>query len=98
MEVFGVDWEGLHDDALLQAQRANNYMQEGSTSWIGRAGPPENLNEVLVESPTEVLEVNEIQGLDAEVAPWIGSSRNEDVVLAWTRGLMYARRICGNIF
>ncbi|KAJ7120403.1 hypothetical protein C8R44DRAFT_623637 [Mycena epipterygia] len=52
LEVYGVNWEGLHDDALLQSQRNNNRAESGWNSWIGRTGPPEHLNEVPIESPT----------------------------------------------
>ncbi|KAJ7026741.1 hypothetical protein C8F04DRAFT_1238490 [Mycena alexandri] len=51
LEVYGVNWEGLHDDTLLQSQRENNAEETGWTSWLGRVGPPEHLNEVPVESP-----------------------------------------------
>ncbi|KAJ7046023.1 hypothetical protein C8F04DRAFT_1227305 [Mycena alexandri] len=51
LEVYSVDWEGLHDDTLLHSQRENNAEETGWTSWLGRVGPPEHLNEVPVESP-----------------------------------------------
>ncbi|KAJ7036420.1 hypothetical protein C8F04DRAFT_954016, partial [Mycena alexandri] len=51
LEVYGVDWEGPHDDTLLHSQRENNAEETGWTSWLGRVGPPEHLNEVPVESP-----------------------------------------------
>ncbi|KAJ6541940.1 hypothetical protein B0H19DRAFT_1077691 [Mycena capillaripes] len=38
LEVHGVDWEALHDDALLESRQENNPADEGSTSWIGRTG------------------------------------------------------------
>jgi len=37
---------------LLQSQRANNSDREGWSSWVGRVGPPENLNEVSRASST----------------------------------------------
>jgi len=48
-----VEWEALHDDALLESRQENNHLDEGSTSWIGRTGPPplDQLNEVAVEPP-----------------------------------------------
>ncbi|KAJ7867303.1 hypothetical protein B0H13DRAFT_2236738 [Mycena leptocephala] len=51
LEVYGVDWEGLHDEVLLDSQRNNNSSEDGWTSWLGRSGPPEHLNEVPVEPP-----------------------------------------------
>src|SRR6202050_19966 len=29
LEVYGVDWEGLHDEWLLNSQQANNPISEG---------------------------------------------------------------------
>ncbi|KAJ7017993.1 hypothetical protein C8F04DRAFT_978180 [Mycena alexandri] len=40
LEVYGVDWEGLHDVTLLHSQRENNAEETGWTSWLGRVGPP----------------------------------------------------------
>ncbi|KAJ7830386.1 hypothetical protein B0H13DRAFT_2240639 [Mycena leptocephala] len=36
LEVYGIDWQGLHDDNLLQSQAQNNSTAEGSSSWIAR--------------------------------------------------------------
>lgn len=35
LEVYGVDWEGLHDEQLLCSQGANNPMHKGWSSWVG---------------------------------------------------------------
>lgn len=51
LEVYGLDWEALQDDTLRASHAANNPLSEGWTSWIGRTGPPEHLNEVSLESP-----------------------------------------------
>jgi hypothetical protein len=40
LEVYGVDWEDLQDDQLLQSQRDNNPQQEGWKSWAPRASGP----------------------------------------------------------
>jgi hypothetical protein len=32
LEVYGVDWEGLHDIHLLQSQQQNNDPQKGGLS------------------------------------------------------------------
>ncbi len=50
LEVYGVDWEALRDDRLLQSQEEGNA-DEGFTSWVGRQGPPQNLNEVRLDPP-----------------------------------------------
>ncbi|KAF8174169.1 hypothetical protein K438DRAFT_1610186 [Mycena galopus ATCC 62051] len=49
LEVYGIDWEGLRDDALLDSQQRNNPSAEGATSWVGRIGP---INHSLQCSPT----------------------------------------------
>ncbi|KAJ3753686.1 hypothetical protein EV360DRAFT_96915 [Lentinula raphanica] len=49
LEVFGVDWEGLRDDALLSLLR-RNYSHEGSGSWLGQRGPPPELNRVTLRT------------------------------------------------
>ena len=55
LEVYGVDWEGLYDDQLLQSQKENNSADEGWSSWVGQQGPPAHLNEVSVDPPTHNL-------------------------------------------
>ncbi|KAF8055696.1 hypothetical protein FPV67DRAFT_1567427 [Lyophyllum atratum] len=54
LEVFGMDWEGLREDNLLQSREANNPRNEDSGSWLGRVGPPEHLNEVPLHAPQDV--------------------------------------------
>ncbi|KAJ7705834.1 hypothetical protein B0H14DRAFT_3099686 [Mycena olivaceomarginata] len=43
LEVYGIDWQGLRDNGVLQSQAQNNSMGEGSSSWVGRTGPPPDL-------------------------------------------------------
>ncbi|KAG6912999.1 hypothetical protein DXG01_010493, partial [Tephrocybe rancida] len=45
LEVFGVDWEAIRDERLLQSLEANNPRNEGSDSWLQHSGPPEHMNE-----------------------------------------------------
>ena len=99
IEVYGVNWEGLGNDRLLQSQRENNSANEGSTSWIGRIGPPQNLNEVSVYPPSsDVLTSDELIGLAETVRLWYGLPDNEDKLLAWSHGLGYAKALQGNLF
>ncbi|TBU51966.1 hypothetical protein BD310DRAFT_833201 [Dichomitus squalens] len=51
LEVYGLDWEALQEDDLRTSHATNNPLSEGWSSWLGRTGPPEHLNEVNVESP-----------------------------------------------
>ncbi|KAJ3749811.1 hypothetical protein EV360DRAFT_97725 [Lentinula raphanica] len=64
LEVFGVDWEGLQNEALLQSLRRNYAHEQGSNTWLGRSGPPEHLNEVRVDPPSGLMMAHEIQALD----------------------------------
>ncbi|KAJ7076046.1 hypothetical protein B0H15DRAFT_791105 [Mycena belliarum] len=97
LEVYGVDWEGLHDDALLQSQRENNSAEAGWTSWIG-AGPPEHLNEVPVESPEGPFHPDDIAALETVVGPWRGLAADSDVVQMWNHALAFCRILNGPRF
>jgi hypothetical protein len=97
LEVYGVDWEGLQDEQLLRSQRANNSMQEGWSSWIGRTGPPENLNDVTVDSPSGLLSPHEVDALD-QALPWMGVGQQADVIDLWNHRLGYARAMYSHQF
>ncbi|KAJ7436552.1 hypothetical protein FB451DRAFT_1061692 [Mycena latifolia] len=98
LEVYGVDWEGLQDDAILQSQRSNNTAENGWSSWIGRSGPPDHLNEVPVESPTGPFGPQELEHLDAVIAPWQGLASNSDIVELWTNALACCCTMNANVF
>ncbi|KAJ7755308.1 hypothetical protein DFH07DRAFT_868420 [Mycena maculata] len=98
LEVYGVDWEAIHDDSLLESRQENNPADEGSTSWIGRNGPPERLNEVPVEPPAGPFSDLETQALDAALVHLAGSVQDEEVVHLWTEGLIFVRQIHPNLF
>ena len=97
LEVYGVDWKGLHDEQLLHSQRQNNSIHEGSTSWIGHTGPPQNLNEVSVYAPlSDALTSDELVGLAETIHPWYGLPENR--LSVWSYGLGYARGVRGDVF
>jgi hypothetical protein len=98
LEVFGVDWEALHDDSVLESRQENNPHDEGATSWIGHSGPPPNLNEVPVEPPTGPFSVEEIAILEATIGHLAGAVEDGPVVTLWTEGLIAARRIHSALF
>lgn len=100
LEVYGVDWEGLREDRLLQSQQENNPMTEGWSSWVGRSGPPDHLNEVPLYSPTsDVLTASEIEGFLAEMAGRFSNSADDaDRSALWLHCLGHARSIRGDIF
>jgi hypothetical protein len=98
LEVYGVDWEALRDERLLRSQRANNSDREGWSSWVGRAGPPENLNEVFVEPPAQPLSSDEEQSLDSAIRQWLQGSQDADIITLWQHGLANARSMYGDLF
>ncbi|EPS92568.1 hypothetical protein FOMPIDRAFT_1056746 [Fomitopsis schrenkii] len=60
LELYGVDYEGLMDDTLLQSREQNNTDNEGTSSFLGRIPPPDRINTITVETddanwPDEVI-------------------------------------------
>jgi hypothetical protein len=96
LEIYGVDWEGLHDERLLQSQRDNNLQQEGWTSWVGRVGPPEHLNHVSVEPPAGGLLPHEVAILDQTLQAWMHGIRDCQVMTLWTQALAATQVIHAN--
>ncbi|KAJ3970262.1 hypothetical protein EV361DRAFT_1027262 [Lentinula raphanica] len=66
LEVFGVDWEGLRDDDLLNSLR-RNYNHEGSGSWLGQRGPPPELNRVVVDPPPGLFTLEQLAYIDDQL-------------------------------
>ncbi|KAJ7185982.1 hypothetical protein C8R46DRAFT_881034 [Mycena filopes] len=98
LEIFGVDWEALHDDTLLESQQENNPPDKASTSWIGRLGPPERLNEVPVDPPVGPFTSAELQMLEEAVGHLAGAVEDATAANLWTQALIAARRIRGDLF
>lgn len=98
LEVFGVDWEALNDDSLLESRQENNPPDEGSTSWIGHRGPPDSLNEISVEPPVGPFSVAEIEQLAAAVGHLAGAVEDDAVVNLWTQALVAARHMRRDLF
>ena len=98
LEVYGVDWEALRDERLLQSQRANNPGREGWSSWVGQAELPENLNEVVVDPPAQPLSSDEEQSLDSAIREWLQGSQDADIITVWQHGLANARSMYSDLF
>lgn len=100
LEVYGVDWEGLHDDRLLRSQQRNNSTSEGWSSWVGRTGPPEHLNEVPLHSPTSIaLTANDAEGISQMFDGSLSYSANDnDRISLWLHALGYARSVRSDLF
>ena len=97
LEVFGVDWEGLQDEVLLQSLR-RNYNHEGSSSWLGRRGPPPDLNEVVVDPPSGPLTPQQIATLDEQVQGFVRQPQEAEVALLWINALASARAMEPTLF
>ena len=67
LEVYGVDWEGLHDEVLLNSQRNNNSTEDGWTSWLSCSGPPEHLNKAPVEPPQGPFGPRELESANCSI-------------------------------
>ncbi|KAJ3503359.1 hypothetical protein NLJ89_g8474 [Agrocybe chaxingu] len=93
LEVYGIDWEGLREDRLLESQQLNNGIDEGNTSWIGQTGPPEHLNEVRVDSPDNPFTQEDIDWLEATVATWRNSADDAGRIELWAHALAAAQSI-----
>ncbi|KAJ7854051.1 hypothetical protein B0H14DRAFT_2580054 [Mycena olivaceomarginata] len=79
LEVYGIDWQGLHNNGVLQSQAQNNPMGEGSRSWVGRTGPPPDLSQVAVQPPTGTL-------TKEEVTEFAG---DPDIISLWTQAIAH---------
>lgn len=99
LEVYGVDWEGLQEDRLLRSRRENNATDEGWSSWTGRTGPPDHLNEVPLDPPTsDALTAGETADLGDFPSRLSHSPDDNDRSLLWLHAVGYARSIRPDLF
>ncbi|KAJ7181273.1 hypothetical protein C8R46DRAFT_986417 [Mycena filopes] len=100
LEVYGIDWEGLRDNTLLDSQRHNNPTAEGATSWIGRIGPPAlaDLSSVIVEPPPGTLEEDEVNTLFNAIQHLLGSAEDDDCIALWLFALAHVRVVRPDLF
>jgi hypothetical protein len=99
LEVFGIDWPAFREDRLLQSLRENAPAQEEATSWIGQMGPPEHLNEVLLDAPDVDVPADQLQLFQNSLEQWMGvAGDNATAESLWVYGLALARQIYGSNF
>jgi hypothetical protein len=99
LEVYGVDWEGLQNDRILESARQNGQTDANTTSWIGRVGPPDNLNEVSLHPPDAPSVDNSFSNFHASMTAWIAAQdQTPTISLIWIHGLALAHSIYGSIF
>ncbi|KAF8130492.1 hypothetical protein K438DRAFT_1470311, partial [Mycena galopus ATCC 62051] len=87
LEVYGIDWQGLHDNNILHSQAQNNSTTEGSSSWVGHTGPPPDLSQVIVQPPVGTLTEEEATDLYNSFSHLIGSAEDDDIILLWSKAL-----------
>lgn len=89
LEVFGVDWEGLQDETLLQALHRNYAQEEGTSTWHGYHGPPPNLNHMQVDLPSGLLTADQIQSLNNALQHITQNSEQAGVVNLWVTAYVH---------
>lgn len=97
LEVYGVDWAALNDDHIVRSVQSSAPQNDGATSWIGRTGPPDNLNEVPLYSPA-APGTDDFTDLDTAMALWMQTAGDTSISAIWAYGLALSRNIYGNIF
>ena len=97
LEVYGVDWAALNDDHIVCSVQASAQKNDGASSWIGHTGPPENLNEVPLFSPT-APDTDGFAGFDTAKALWMQTAEDTSISATWIYGLALGRNIYGNMF
>ena len=76
----------------------NNDLSEQPDTWLGRVGPPPNLNEVQVNAPEAPLTVVEIQSINNATSSWIGLGDDHSITQTWIHGLATASNLRRNLF
>ncbi|KAF8178684.1 hypothetical protein K438DRAFT_1604747, partial [Mycena galopus ATCC 62051] len=97
LEVYGIDWQGLHDNNILRSQAQNNSTTEGSSSWVGHTGPPD-LSQVIVQPPVGTLTEEEATDLYNSFSHLIGSAEDGDIILLWSQALAHVRVLYPDVF
>ncbi|KAJ3742284.1 hypothetical protein EV360DRAFT_57760 [Lentinula raphanica] len=98
LEDFGIDWEALEDEDLVQSLRGNYAHEEGASTWLGRHGPPLNLNEVQVDPPEGLMTIEDIEALESLLQQIPRTSVRDHVVDLWRTALTFVRAQYPNDF
>jgi hypothetical protein len=98
LEVFGVDWEGLQDENMLQSRQTNNPADEAAGSSLAQNPPPQNLNQVDVDPPAGIFTDEEILAIDSSLLHLVGAVRDDEVAELWTEALVLARSFHPDLF
>jgi hypothetical protein len=98
LDVFGVDWEGLQNENMLQSRQTNNPADEAARSWLAQNPPPQNLNQVHVDPPADIFTDEEIMVIDQSLLHLLGAVRDDEVAVLWTEALVLARSFHPDLF
>jgi hypothetical protein len=99
LEVYGVNWEALQNDRILDSVHQNNQSDINSTSWIRQTGPPENLNAVSL-FPPDAPTIDNLSIFDTSMAAWLEGQIHDTATISsiWIYGLALAQTLYGNNF
>ncbi|ESK83233.1 hypothetical protein Moror_3271 [Moniliophthora roreri MCA 2997] len=97
LEVFGINWKGLHDDVLLQ-QICQEYVEDGADSWLRRQGPPLKTSRVPLDNPANPFTEDQTQWLRERAQELPTGANIESVQTRWIYGLAYARQVNSDAF
>jgi hypothetical protein len=92
LEIFGVDWAGLHDAEIRRSHRANNPIYEGTTTWRSGGGPPDPdmLSYVDVNPPVGIFDEAQVEALRQFILPTMGWFNEPTLTQRWVQGLAFA--------
>lgn len=93
LELYGVDWEGLGDDQILQSNEENNMEEPGVIQQAEQFVQPQHLNRVSLESPDHPFSDDQVVWLSGQLAQYQDMQNREHVLQAWGDGLVYARML-----
>lgn len=97
LEEFGVDWEGLREVQVLSSWQGNNGAEEGTTSWVGRAGAPPDLSDVPVHPPgVDSLTTVDVTQLHAYISKFLTVYDPVSLASRWVNALAFARTCSPN--
>jgi hypothetical protein len=87
LEVYGVDWEALQDEHLLETRAANNPADEGITSWFGQTQPPQQLSGVTLDPPETPSGDLYVIAFDQQLQLWISAHPAASPAEIWLNAL-----------
>ncbi|KAI0078507.1 hypothetical protein K474DRAFT_1593926 [Panus rudis PR-1116 ss-1] len=91
LEYYGVDFDGLRDHDIRASRADENPVDEGASSYFGRAPPPEHMNTVEVETDDIDWPIDVTHMLQAMVQASQYSTDPARMQNLWIQALIYMR-------